>query len=1118
MKTLYILLLTLVSHLAIAQTPFITRWNLATAGSGATQLTFSVETSGPVSYTWQEVSPGMGSGSGTFTGSTATITGLPSGAVIDLSISPTNFNRLYINKGIDKNRLTDVRQWGTTAWTSMDAAFYGCSNLQVTAADIPNLSGVTSIEAMFKECSILNGPANIGSWNTENVTRMNNLFEAANVFNQPIGDWNTAKVTNMLNMFFRASAFNQPLDSWNTGKVNNMNSMFAEADAFNQPIGAWNTEDVTDMTHMFFSADAFNQPVSTWNVAKVTSMLNMFGNAVSFNKSLASWNTASVTTMSGMFSGAIAFNQPIGAWNTASVTSMRSMFVNASAFNQPIGAWNVTNVTDMYGMFARASAFDQPIGAWNTANVTDMTGMFEKASAFNQPIGNWNTAQVAYMGRMFGDASAFNQPIGGWNTAQVTDMRSMFDEASSFNRSLGSWKLNATVDLTNMFFNSGLDCDYYTATLVGWSANPATPSGRSLGANGRSYGTSAAAARNNLVTIKGWTITGDAASGSDCSGAQSFVTRWNLATSGSGPTQLSFGVETSGTVNYTWQEVSPGTASGNGTFTGFTATITGLPSDAIIDLRISPGNFERLNINNGTDKHRLTDVRQWGTLAWKNMSLSFYGCSNLQISAADLPNLNRVTDMVSMFRLCTILNGPANIGSWNTENVTNMNSMFNGASAFNQPIGTWNTAKVTNMFEMFRNAIAFNQPLNTRANGIWNTENVTNIANMFLGAIAFNQPIGGWNTAKVTTMVGVFSGATAFNQPIGSWTTDVNSMANMFNGASSFNQPIGNWNTATVTAMNNMFFGATAFNQPIGDWNTANVTNMNQMFRLATSFNQSLGDWTLNAGVTLVDMLTGSGQNCNYYSATLNGWSANSSTPSGRSLGASGRSYGTNAAAARTNLITTKAWTITGDAASGADCSSALPVTLVSFSGKKNAENKNTLKWITADEKDFDRFEIQRSGDAKVFETVGVVQGQGAEGLGSEASRSQVLSTYTFTDPAAGASNYYRLKMVDRAANGVDDSFEYSRIISIANSAEQAVVGSFYPNPSNGKVFVDVYAVESGSWTLTVTDPAGKIIGTQVRDLKMGMNKISVHGLSTGLNLVRFAHGQFSEVRKLITE
>ena len=37
------------------------------------------------------------------------------------------------------------------------------------------------------------------------------------------------------------------------------------------------------------------------------------------------------------------------------------------------------------------------------------------------------------------------------------------------------------------------------------------------------------------------------------------------------------------------------------------------------------------------------------------------------------------------------------IGSWNTEQVTDMEYMFYQASAFNQDIGSWNTEKVTNM-------------------------------------------------------------------------------------------------------------------------------------------------------------------------------------------------------------------------------------------------------------------------------------------------------------------------------------------------------------------------------------------------------------------------------------
>lgn len=444
---------------------FITQWNLATTGSGATQLTFGTATSGTVNYTWQQLPTGA-SGSGSWSGSILTITGLPTGATIRLQIAPTNFQRIIINTGTDRNRLTRVEQWGTTAWTSMQNAFVNCSNLQVTATDVPDLSGVTNMSGMFRGCINLNSPSNIGSWNTSTVTDMSALFSLASSFNQNISTWNTGAVTNMSNLFADAAAFNQDIGIWNTAAVTNMAGMFAGAVVFNRNIGAWNTSAVTTMNSMFFSAYVFNQNITGWNTASVTNMASMFGYAYDFNQNIGTWNTSAVTNMSRMFEDAFDFNQNIGTWNTSAVTNMRGMFIDAYAFNQNIGTWNTSAVTDMSRMFDFATAFNQNIGVWNTAAVNDMSGMFADATAFNQNI--------------------------------------------------GTWSLNPTVNLTGMFNNSGLDCANYSATLIGWSANSSTPNGRALGANGRQYGTNAVAARTNLDITKSWTITGDTPSGLVC--------------------------------------------------------------------------------------------------------------------------------------------------------------------------------------------------------------------------------------------------------------------------------------------------------------------------------------------------------------------------------------------------------------------------------------------------------------------------------------------------------------------------------------------------------------------------------------------------------------------------
>jgi surface protein len=419
-----------------------------------------------------------------------------------------------------------------------------------------------------------------------------------------------------------------------------------------------------------------------------------------------------------------------------------------------------------------------------------------------------------------------------------------------------------------------------------------------------------------------------------------FVTSWktsNTSTGSSNTKQIKISINAGYTYKYNvnWGD---GNTSSNIT-TGTTHTYSGANTYTV---RIS-GTFPAIYFNNSGDRLKLLTITQWGsTMAWQSFSNSFYGCTNLNVTATDTPLLAAVPYMGSMFENCTSLAGNKAFNNWHTNAVTDMSSMFYGATAFNQNIGSWNTAAVTDMGYMFYGAKAFNQNI-----GGWNTAAVTNMAGMFYQASAFNQNIGSWNTAAVTNMSGMFSYATSFNQSVAGWNTDaVTDMSYMFLSATAFNQNIGSWATAAVKTMAGMFYGATAFNQNIGSWNTAAVTDMSVMFDSAIAFNQAIGSWSTAAVKNMTFMFA--------YAAAFNqnigAWNTAAVTDMSFMFD-SALAFNQNIGSWNTAAVTTMTFMFYEAAAFNQDVSgwNTAAVTSMSFMfGSATAFNQNVGIWNTA--------------------------------------------------------------------------------------------------------------------------------------------------------------------------
>ncbi len=656
------------------------------------------------------------------------------------------------------------------------------------------------------------------------------------------------------------------IDQWGSNPWTSMEKAFygcsnMSSSATDSP----NLNDVTDMSYMFAGASQFNQEIPYWHVRNVTDMSYMFAGASQFNRDISNWNLPNLQHIKGMFKNASAFNQDLGNWQLYqnNITDLSELFMGASVFNAGLPGFNTGNITNMARMFQGALAFNGNVRWWDVSNVTDMESMFENAISFGDDLAYWNVGSVNTMKKMFKGTAGFNRNISNWNVSNVTNFEQMFMEAGIFNQYLGNWNINPSANMNNMLDNSGMSCEMYDQTLTGWNNNLSIPDNMNLGAGGLSYWMSQAD-RDNLVNVKGWTISGD--SYNECNYfpvGDEFITTWQTDNYGSSCASCITLPTTGGGYDYDVDWNNDGVYDAF----GLTGSIThDFGGPGIYKIRIR-GDFPRIYYNNEGDKEKLISVDQWGDIQWTSMESAFYGCSNLIMNANDIPDLIGVDNMSFMF--ANVYNFNSNIDTWDVGNVTNMSSMFYNAYNFNQPLGNWDVGNVTDMSYMFYNA-DFNQDI-----GNWDVGNVTNMSYLFKYSYNFNQPLGNWDVGNVTNMSGMFSGAYNFNQNIGNWDVgNVINMSGMFSGAYNFNQNIGNWDVGNVINMSGMFSGAYDFNHPLENWNTSNVTDMSGMFNWAGSFNQDVGNWDVGNVTNMSDMFYGA----SVFNQPLSNWNTSNVT------------------------------------------------------------------------------------------------------------------------------------------------------------------------------------------------------------------------------------------------
>ncbi|MDQ6480556.1 T9SS type A sorting domain-containing protein [Dyadobacter sp. LHD-138] len=200
-----------------------------------------------------------------------------------------------------------------------------------------------------------------------------------------------------------------------------------------------------------------------------------------------------------------------------------------------------------------------------------------------------------------------------------------------------------------------------------------------------------------------------------------------------------------------------------------------------------------------------------------------------------------------------------------------------------------------------------------------------------------------------------------------------------------------------------------------------------------------------------------------------------------------------------TYTLTETSTGLTDNATAAVGYNPALPVRLISFQAMSQ-ENDVLLTWKAADQVNFDRYEIERSLNAKQFAYVG-----------TEESNDLKAGNYQFIDRNAAmlaGTLYYRLKMID-----TDGTYAYSSIRSVRFENVPAIVA--WPTVlAAGEIINISIPAYKGSGYVKIFNAAGKEILEKYIDSTS--IQLSTEGLTTGGYLVKVTAGASQKTIRIV--
>lgn len=175
------------------------------------------------------------------------------------------------------------------------------------------------------------------------------------------------------------------------------------------------------------------------------------------------------------------------------------------------------------------------------------------------------------------------------------------------------------------------------------------------------------------------------------------------------------------------------------------------------------------------------------------------------------------------------------------------------------------------------------------------------------------------------------------------------------------------------------------------------------------------------------------------------------------------------------------------------DAASTFPVGLLYFHAQVDSDHTVKLDWATGNEINNSHFEVERSVDAYVFESIAKV-------LGAGNSEQELYYDARDKQPLPGTS-YYRLKQTD-----FDGTYTYHSIIqvNIEETDPYQVRMEAFPNPATDKVAVTLSASQRMDGKISLFALNGQLMLETSFPIRAGVNQkeLSLTHLSPGIYVV----------------